>query len=165
MIYVSFLKRGLYSMGHEGSCQVYCMTEIIFVSFLAAGLSLTAVPKKEVIFVWLCQYFFQQSTTVRMIVIPIICCGSRTASPPHLLGNTVLQSRDYLRFSLYLLISTLLLELQFLMQFKAEVLFKSNRGSFRKLTEIKLCSQSKQSTPKHKTSSREEQNKLFLQAK
>ena len=127
--------------------------------------SLTAVPKKEVIFVWLCQYFFQQRTTVRMVWFPLSVVVQNGPPLPRLLGNTVLLSRDYLRFSLYLLISTLLLELQFLMQFKAEVLFESNRGSFRKLTEIKLCSQSKQSTPKHKTSSREEQNKLFLQAK
>ena len=47
MIYVSFLKRGLYSMGHEGSCQVYCMTEIIFVAFLAAGLLYLLYLKKR----------------------------------------------------------------------------------------------------------------------
>ena len=33
--------------------------------------SLTTVPKKEVIFVWLCQYFFQQRTTDRMVWFPL----------------------------------------------------------------------------------------------
>lgn len=149
MIYVSFLKRGLYSMGHEGSCQVYCMTEIIFVAFLAAGLLYLLYLKKRL-------FSFGFANTSFSKELQLEWCDSHYL----LWFRTALPSP-----SLYLLISTLLLELQFLMQFKAEVLFESNRGSFRKLTEIKLCSQSKQSTPKHKTSSREEQNKLFLQAK
>lgn len=52
--------------------------------------SLTAVPKKEVIFVWLCQYFFQQRTTVRMVWFPLSVVVQNGPPLPRLLGNTVL---------------------------------------------------------------------------
>lgn len=44
--------------------------------------SLTAVPKKEVIFVWLCQYFFQQRTTVRMVWFPLSVVAQNGPPPP-----------------------------------------------------------------------------------